>query len=77
MRRLRLSTLLLLIAVAALLLALIVQHDRASRRIAELETVSGPTWEMISKIRMYEHDIKKLKKKVSELQSKQDQDQDL
>jgi hypothetical protein len=37
MRRFRLSTLLLLVAIAALSIALVVQHDRAARREAELQ----------------------------------------
>jgi hypothetical protein len=37
MKRFRLSTLMLLIVIAALVVALLVQHDRASRREAELQ----------------------------------------
>ncbi len=38
MKRFRLSTLMLLIVIAALCVALVVQHQRASRREAELES---------------------------------------
>jgi type II secretory pathway component PulK len=37
MKRFRLSTLMLLIVIAALVVALLVQHDRATRREAELQ----------------------------------------
>lgn len=42
-RRLRLGTLMLLVVIAALVTALVVQQGRASRRIAELEAVAAPT----------------------------------
>jgi hypothetical protein len=70
MKRFRLGTLLLLVVIAALMMALVVQHDRASRRIAELESVAGPTWKMISDNRSYEYQIKKLKQRIAELESK-------
>jgi hypothetical protein len=38
MKRFRLSTLMLLIVIAALVVALAVQHQRAARREAELQT---------------------------------------
>ena len=38
MKRIRLSTLLLLFVIAALGMALVVQHERASRREAELQS---------------------------------------
>jgi hypothetical protein len=37
MRRFRLSTLLLLVVITALVVALVVQHDRAARREVELQ----------------------------------------
>jgi hypothetical protein len=42
MRRTRLSTLMLLVVIAALVMALVVQHWRTSRRIAELEAIAAP-----------------------------------
>ena len=69
MKRFRLGTLMLLVAIAALVDALVVQHDRASRRIALLEAVAAPALkssEMIVEKRSGELQIKRLKKGVNE-----------
>ncbi len=42
MRRIRLGTLMLLVVIAALVTALVVQNDCATRRIAELKVVASP-----------------------------------
>ena len=58
MKRFRLSTLMLLIVIAALVTAVIVQ----GRRIAELEAVAAPTlksWRMVAEKRSAEIEIKR------------------
>jgi hypothetical protein len=44
MKRFRLSTLMLLVVIAALGVALVVQHRRAARREAELEARLAESW---------------------------------
>jgi hypothetical protein len=46
MRRFRLSTLMLLIVIASLCVALVVQHHRAARREAELQARLADSWEL-------------------------------
>lgn len=46
MRRLRLSTLLLLIVIAALSITLVVQERQAARREAELQARLADSWEL-------------------------------
>jgi hypothetical protein len=77
MRRIRLSTLLLLGVIAALVTALVVQHDRASRRIAELEGADTATlkiWKMVAVKPSAEMQVKGLTKGVTELKSGEGKD---
>jgi hypothetical protein len=69
MKRIRLGTAMLLIAIVALVTALIIQHDRMGRRIAELEAISAPTWKLISEKRSAEIKVKQLTKRVNDLES--------
>jgi hypothetical protein len=77
MRRFRLGTLMLLVVIAALVTALVVQHDRASRRIAELEATAAPTFEaleMIDEKQSAEMQVKGLTKGVNPLKSREGSD---
>jgi len=49
MKRFRLSTLMLLIVIVALCIALVVQHDRASRYEAELQVRLAQSWPLFLK----------------------------
>jgi hypothetical protein len=49
MRRFRLSTLMLLIVLAALCVALVVQHDRATHRETELQARLAQSWPLFLK----------------------------
>lgn len=49
MRRFRLGTLMLLIVIAALSLALVVQHHRSARREAELQARLAQSWPLFLK----------------------------
>ena len=68
MKRIRLGTSMLLIVIVALATALVVQHERASRRIAELEAITAPTWKLISEKRAAESRASRLTKRVAELE---------
>ncbi len=77
MRRFRLSTLMLLIVIAALCIALVVEHDRASRRIAYLEAVAAPTLkssEMVAEKRGAELQIMRQTKGLNASRSGEGQD---
>src|SRR5262245_47973466 len=72
MRRTRLSTLMLLVVIAALVMALVVQHQRASRRIAELEAIAAPTLKSLEQVAekrraeaLIEHQLKRAKAHMS------------
>ncbi len=74
MRRIRLSTLMLLIVIAALVTALIVQ----GRRIAELEAVAAPTlkaWRMVAEKRSSEIEIRRQMDRTKGLNSGVGKDQ--
>jgi type II secretory pathway component PulM len=58
MKRLRLSTLLLLIVIAALCMALVVQHERLSRRVAELQARLAQEREFGARVRELNKKIK-------------------
>ncbi len=58
MKQLRLSTLVLLIVIAALCVALFVQQDRASRREAELRANLAQSWPVFVKQRQFDEMMK-------------------
>jgi hypothetical protein len=60
MRRFRLSTLMLLIVIAALSFALVVQHHRAARREAELQARLAQSWPLILEKQKVEDRIQQL-----------------
>ena len=62
MRRIRLSTLMLLIVIAALSVALVVQQRRAARREAELQARLAQSWPLFVKMQQTEERIMRLSK---------------
>jgi hypothetical protein len=58
MKRFRLSTLMLVIVIAALCIGLMVQHERASRREAALQARLALSWPLYVKQQMQEEQIK-------------------
>lgn len=54
MRRFRMSTLMLLIVIAALGIALMLEHRRASRREAELQARLAQSWPLFLKLQQTE-----------------------
>jgi hypothetical protein len=54
MKRFRLSTLMFLVVIAALVAALVVQHDRAARREAELQAQLAAAESMIKAFTHFE-----------------------
>ncbi len=62
MRRFRMSTLMLLIAIAALSMALLVQHHRATRREAEMRARLAQSWPLFLEKQRIEKQIEHLAK---------------
>ncbi len=60
MRRFRLSTLMLLIVIAALSIALVVQHVRSSRREAELQARLAQSWPLFLKQQREETQLRQM-----------------
>jgi hypothetical protein len=58
MKRFRLRTLMLLIVIAALCVALVVQHNRASQREAALQARLALSWPLYMKQEAYEEAVK-------------------
>jgi hypothetical protein len=66
MKRLRLSTLMLLIVIAALSTALVVQHIRASRREAESQSRLAQSWPLFVQKKLVDKNYQEAVKAMNE-----------
>jgi peptidoglycan hydrolase CwlO-like protein len=67
MKRLRLSTVMLLVVIASLVMALVVQHNRAARREAELQARLAQSWPLLVEKKQRDAQVEWLIKHVEDV----------